>query len=51
MNARDRAAALVDAGLTPRHAEFLALAALVSGYCLRRQYQAFAGLALPCQIQ
>ena len=51
MTARDRAAALVDAGVTPRHAEFLALAALVSGYCLRRQYQAFTGLAVGATVR
>lgn len=45
MTAQERAQALVEVGLTPRQATFVALAALVGGHCLRRQYQAFTGLA------
>ena len=40
---RDRIDALKSLGYTRREAAFLALAALHSGYFLRRQYQAFAG--------
>jgi hypothetical protein len=45
MTAQERASALVEVGLTPRQATFVTLAALVGGHCLRRQYQAFTGLA------
>jgi hypothetical protein len=41
----DRARALEPLGLSPRQARFLATVALHSGYCLRRQYAAFAGVA------
>lgn len=40
---RDRIDALRSLGYTSREAAFLALAALHSGYFLRRQYQAFVG--------
>jgi hypothetical protein len=39
-----RAQALEPFGFTPRQARFLATVALHSGYCLRRQYVAFAGV-------
>lgn len=32
--------------LTPRQARFVTLVALIGGYCLRRQYSHFAGIAL-----
>ncbi len=41
----DRAQALAPLGFSPRQARFLATVALHSGYCLRRQYAAFAGIA------
>ena len=44
MTLDDRVAALAFLGLTPRQTRFLALVALHSGYCLRRQYLTFAGL-------
>jgi hypothetical protein len=40
----ERAQALEPLGFTPRQAHFLATVALHSGYCLRRQYAAFAGV-------
>lgn len=41
----DRVRALLDAfHVTPRQARFLATVALHGGYCLRRQYGAFAGI-------
>ena len=40
----DRAQALEPLGFTPRQARFLATVALHSGYCLRRQYEASAGV-------
>lgn len=40
----EHAAALAPLGFTPRQSRFLALVALHSGYCLRRQYLAFAGI-------
>lgn len=40
----ERAQALQPLGFTPRQARFLATVALHSGYCLRRQYAAFAGV-------
>lgn len=40
----DGARALEPLGFTPRQARFLAVVALHSGYCLRRQYAAFAGI-------
>jgi hypothetical protein len=47
MNFETRATGLASAyGFTPRQARFLTLVALISGYCLRRQYGAFAGIAL-----
>jgi len=44
MTFEDRARALEPFGFTPRQARFLATVALHSGYCLRRQYVAFAGV-------
>lgn len=40
----ERAQALEPLGFTARQARFLATVALHSGYCLRRQYAAFAGV-------
>ena len=40
----ERVAALAPLGFTPRQTRFLVTAALHSGYCLRRQYLAFAGI-------
>jgi hypothetical protein len=40
----ERAQALTPLGFTDRQARFLAAVALHSGYCLRRQYAAFAGV-------
>ena len=44
MTLDDRVDALASLGLTPRQTHFIALVALHSGYCLRRQYLRFAGL-------
>ena len=44
MTFEERARALEAFGFSPREARFLVLAALHSGYCLRRQYTAFAGI-------
>ncbi|MCC7241565.1 MAG: hypothetical protein IT180_06545 [Acidobacteria bacterium] len=44
MTLDDRAGALEPFGFSPRQARFLAMAALHSGYCLRRQYAAYAGV-------
>ena len=44
MTIDDRVAALAPFGFTPRQARFLVMVALHSGYCLRRQYEACAGL-------
>jgi hypothetical protein len=44
MTLDDRVPALAFLGLTPRQTRFIALVALHSGYCLRRQYLTFAGL-------
>lgn len=44
MTSEERAEAVVALGFTPRQARFLVIVALHSGYCLRRQYEAFAGL-------
>ena len=44
MTLDDRVHALASLGLTPRQTRFVALVALHSGYCLRRQYLTFAGL-------
>ena len=44
MTADQRVAALEGLGFTARQARFLAVVALHSGYCLRRQYEAFAGI-------
>ncbi len=44
MTLDDRVHALASLGLTPRQTRFIALVALHSGYCLRRQYLTFAGL-------
>jgi hypothetical protein len=40
----DRVRALEPFGFTPRQTRFIATVALHSGYCLRRQYSAFAGV-------
>jgi hypothetical protein len=40
----DRVRALEPLGFTPRQTRFIATVALHSGYCLRRQYGAFAGV-------
>lgn len=40
----ERVTALAPLGFTPRQTRFLVMAALHSGYCLRRQYLAFAGV-------
>ena len=40
----ERVAALAPLGFTSRQTRFLVMAALHSGYCLRRQYLAFAGV-------
>jgi hypothetical protein len=40
----DRVRALEPFGFTPRQTRFLATVALHGGYCLRRQYSAFAGV-------
>jgi hypothetical protein len=40
----ERVTALAPLGFTPRQTRFLVTAALHSGYCLRRQYLAFAGV-------
>jgi hypothetical protein len=42
MTFEDRVRALMPLGLTPRQTRFLALVALHGGFCLRRQYAAFA---------
>ncbi len=44
MTFAERVAALAPLGFTPRQTRFLVTAALHSGYCLRRQYLAFAGV-------
>jgi hypothetical protein len=44
MTFEDRVRALEPFGFTPRQTRFIALVALHSGYCLRRQYAAFAGI-------
>ena len=44
MTFEDRVRGLESLGLTPRQTRFIALVALHSGYCLRRQYAAFAGI-------
>lgn len=44
MTFEERVAALAPLGFTPRQTRFLVTAALHSGYCLRRQYLAFAGI-------
>jgi hypothetical protein len=44
MTFEDRVRALEPFGFTPRQTRFLATVALHSGYCLRRQYAAFAGV-------
>jgi hypothetical protein len=44
MTLDDRVRALEPFGFTPRQTRFLAIVALHSGYCLRRQYGAFAGV-------
>lgn len=51
MTVAERATALEVFGFTPRQAEFVGLAALVSGYCLRRHYQAFAGVPAGVQVR
>ena len=44
MTFEQRVQALEPLGFTPRQTRFIALVALHSGYCLRRQYAAFAGI-------
>jgi hypothetical protein len=44
MTFEDRVRALDAFGFTPRQTRFMATVALHSGYCLRRQYGAFAGV-------
>src|SRR5215472_14493223 len=44
MTFAERAALVRALGFSPRRATFLATVALHSGYCLRRQYEAFAGI-------
>jgi hypothetical protein len=44
MTFEDRLTALEPLGFTPRQTRFIALVALHSGYCVRRQYAAFAGI-------
>src|SRR5262249_42221346 len=44
MTTDERVAALVRFGFTARQSRFLVAVALHSGYCLRRQYEAFAGI-------
>jgi hypothetical protein len=44
MTADQRVAALEGLGFSARQSRFLATVALHSGYCLRRQYEAFAGI-------
>jgi hypothetical protein len=44
MTFEDRVRALEPLGFTPRQTRFMATVALHSGYCLRRQYGAFAGV-------
>jgi hypothetical protein len=44
MTFEDRVTTLESLGFTPRQTRFLAFVALHSGYCLRRQYAAFAGI-------
>src|SRR5207302_10646368 len=44
MTAHDRIDAIAAFGFTPRQARFLVTVALHGGYCLRRQYEAFAGI-------
>ena len=46
----ERVTALAPLGFTPRQTRFLVTAALHGGYCLRRQYQAFAGLSHGQQV-
>ena len=45
MTFEDRVRALEPLGFTPRQTRFMVTVALHSGYCLRRQYSAFAGVA------
>jgi hypothetical protein len=44
MTFEDRVRSLEPLGFTPRQTRFIATVALHSGYCLRRQYGAFAGV-------
>jgi hypothetical protein len=44
MTFEERVIAIRAFGLTPRQARFVATVALNGGYCLRRQYDAFAGI-------
>jgi hypothetical protein len=44
MTLDERAEATAVFGFTPRQARFLVTVALHSGFCLRRQYEAFAGI-------
>ena len=45
MTFAQRLEALAPLGFTPRQTRFLVMVALHSGYCLRRQYASFAGVA------
>ena len=45
MTFEERLEALSPLGFTPRQTRFLVTVALHSGYCLRRQYASFAGVA------
>ena len=44
MTAEQRADAIAAFGFTRRQARFLVTVALHGGYCLRRQYETFAGI-------
>jgi hypothetical protein len=46
MTASERMAAVETLGYTPREDRFLTIAALHSGYFLRRQFTAFAGVGI-----
>ena len=50
MTFEERVTALAPLGFTPRQTRFLVTAALHGGYCVRRQYQAFAGLSHGQQV-
>jgi hypothetical protein len=48
---QDRVDALQDIGLTNRQTRFLVTVALHGGYCLRRQYVKFAGIAYGARVR